>query len=106
MTGRDAPAPRSAEGKLSDRLAEVARKGPPPAKAKTWLWILFGVPVLVVGLLQAFGVTSSPVADKVLRERQERERATPQKPALPVETPVPPTPPAVPDPAMGAGAGR
>jgi len=95
------PSSRPSEPRLRDRLAEVARRGPPKSRARLWLWLIFGIPVLVVGLLQILGITSSPVADKVLRERQEREKGGSPK-AAPAD--APPAAPGAESPGAGMGA--
>ena len=91
MVDPASPSSRPPESSLRDRLGAAARQGPPRSRARLWIWILFGVPVLIIGLLQILGITSSPVADKVLKERQARDRAAAPKPAAPTPaTPVEP----------------
>jgi hypothetical protein len=75
-----APTPPPPERpRLGDTLAEKARAGAKGGRAKWIVWAIFGIPVLVIGLLQAFGVLSNPVAEKVLENKRRRleERGTP-----------------------------
>jgi hypothetical protein len=62
-------------------LREQAKKRPQGGRAKWIVWAVFGVPVLVLGILQIFGVLKNPVAEKVLeRRRQEEERKKSEPP--------------------------
>jgi hypothetical protein len=70
--------------RLGDALGAAARRRPDGGRAKWLVWAIFGVPVIVIGLLQVFGVLKNPVAEKVL-ERRRSQDAQPQTPPAPAE---------------------
>jgi hypothetical protein len=65
--------PREPERRLGDTLGDLARKRPQGGRAKWVVWAVFAVPVVVLGLLQIFGVLKNPVADRVLERRRQAE---------------------------------
>ena len=68
------PAPDPAPPRrLGDTLGAAARKRPEGGRAKWIVWAVFAVPVLVIGILQMFGVLQNPVAEKVKERRREQE---------------------------------
>ena len=71
------PPPR----RLGDTLGAAARKRPEGGRAKWIVWAVFAVPVLVIGILQMFGVLPNPVAEKVKARRAQQQHEAPQAPA-------------------------
>ena len=67
------PPARLPERRLGDTLGDLARKRPQGGRAKWIVWAVFAVPVVVLGLLQIFGVLNNPVADRVLERRRQVE---------------------------------
>jgi hypothetical protein len=71
------------ERRLGETLAAQARTRPHGGRTKWIIWAIFGVPVVVICLLQIFNVIKNPVAEKVL----ERRRAEQPKPPPPQTEP-------------------
>jgi hypothetical protein len=65
---------------VGDTLAEAARRKPKPPAAKRWLWVILAIGAGIC-LAQLFGLTSSPVADRL----KEAHRDDPKKDAAPAD---------------------
>jgi hypothetical protein len=73
----DAAPAAPSERRLGETLASQARKRPLGGRTKWILWAVFGVPVVVICVLQMFNVLKNPVAEKVLERRRAEQKAPP-----------------------------
>lgn len=83
MAASDAPSsPRSSgTGSVRERMAQAAREKPPAPALKRWVWLVVLGVGAAIALAQLFGLTSSPVAEKM--KRGKPANPTPAKDAPP-----------------------
>jgi len=61
------PTRSSGTGSVRERMAQAARERPQAPAAKRWLWLVVLGIGAAVALSQLFGLTTSPVAEKMKR---------------------------------------
>ncbi|MBL9086750.1 MAG: hypothetical protein JNM10_06375 [Planctomycetia bacterium] len=83
MVAPDAPPPprSSGTGSVRERMAQAAREKPPAPELKRWVWLVVLGVGAAIALAQLFGLTSSPVAEKM--KRGKAADAAPAKGAPP-----------------------
>lgn len=73
------PSRSSGTGSVRERMAQAAREKPPAPALKRWVWLVILGIGAAIALAQLFGLTSSPVEEKMRRGKPAT--ATPAPPA-------------------------